>query len=59
MKVKVCISLTNSKLLNHQHEVVVLRTKAARLADSVMLLPAASKETLEENNAAQFSDEIA
>lgn len=57
MKDKVCISVTNSNLLNHQREEVVLKTKASRLA-SIMLLPALSKETSEENKAAQFSDEI-
>lgn len=58
MKDKVCISVTNSNLLNRQREEVVLKTKASRLA-SVMLLPALSKDTSEENNAVRFSDEIA
>lgn len=56
MKDKVCISVTNSNLLNHQREVVVLRTKASGVADSITLMPALSKETSEENDTAEFSD---
>lgn len=59
MKDKVCISVTNSNLLNCQREEVVLKTKASRLVSVMLLLPALSKDTSEENNAVQLSDEIA
>lgn len=56
MKDKVCISVTNSNLLNHQREVVVLRTKASRLADSITLLLAYLKKHQRKNDTAEFSD---